>query len=456
MARSVGGILLLATVLSFTRADERAQFRNEHERRWNTPPELTPESVVKMSSNGEPQARLLSLIPVTATISLNAGHNNAHSVSLGASLDGISLSESNSYNHPAGFRNDGSSVSVSKSTSVSAGLSGISTSGAKAYSNGNDAKTESHSLSFGQAAASSFGVVENGQAITGAASSVGISQSSAVSGASQGTSFSQVGAASVQYPNRPTWNNVGPSRDYNDRRVGRPTLTISKPHDGRRPTLSIETHDTSRHQQTPTIHIYKWQSDQRGLPRPSLSIEHDLRPHESWNGQSHGSPSLQVGVVASPYGFSASDSASQINTSPLDFASSSSSQAHTSEYAQSHAQSFASFSHRNADGRTQSSASSGYVSGDSYGEGHAKGTSASGYRGGSSVAQVNAQASGNGHVQGIASSEAGSFVRFPEGRSAQAIPLRHVGGEANSRKKQSDSDIISELAQAVGELFDVV
>lgn len=163
--------------------------------------------------------------------------------------------------------------------------------------------------------------------------------------------------------------------------------------------------------------------------------------------------------VSSPYGFSASDSASPINTSPLDLASSSSSRAHTSGYAQSHVQSFASsFSHRYADGQTQSGASSGYVSGDSYGEGHAKGTSASGYRGGSSVAQVNAQTSGNGHVQGIASSEAGSFVRFPEGGSArtQTIPLRHVDGEAVSRQEQSDSDIISELAQAVGELFDVV
>lgn len=112
-----------------------------------------------------------------------------------------------------------SSVSVSKSTTVSAGLSGISTAGAEAHSNGNYAKTDSHSLSFGQAAASSFGVVENGQAITGAASSVGISQSSAVSGASQGTSFSQAGAASMQYPNRPVWNNVGPSKDYNGKYI---------------------------------------------------------------------------------------------------------------------------------------------------------------------------------------------------------------------------------------------
>lgn len=82
---------------------ERAHFKDEHERRWNTPPELTPESVVETSDNGKHQPYLLSLNPVTATINLNEGNNNAHSVSLGASLDGISLSESNSYNRPTGY-----------------------------------------------------------------------------------------------------------------------------------------------------------------------------------------------------------------------------------------------------------------------------------------------------------------------------------------------------------------
>lgn len=112
-----------------------------------------------------------------------------------------------------------SSVSVSKSTTLAAGLSGISTADAKAYSDGKDAKTESHSLSFGQAAASSFGVIENGRAVTGAASSVGTSQSSAVSGVSQGQSFSQADAAGVQYPYRPTWSNVGPSNEHNGKYI---------------------------------------------------------------------------------------------------------------------------------------------------------------------------------------------------------------------------------------------
>lgn len=111
-------------------------------------------------------------------------------------------------------------VSISKTTTLSAGLSGISTAGAEAHSNGNNAKTESHSLSLGQAAATSFGVIENGHATTGAASSVGTSQSFAASdgdgGGSRGQSFSQTGPVIAQYgQKRPSWSNVGPSNVYN-------------------------------------------------------------------------------------------------------------------------------------------------------------------------------------------------------------------------------------------------
>lgn len=87
---------------AFHCADERARLRDERERRWNTPPELTSRSAVK--TPGESRSHPLSLIPVTATISLNAGHdNNAHSVSLGAGTDGISLSGSNTYNRPGSY-----------------------------------------------------------------------------------------------------------------------------------------------------------------------------------------------------------------------------------------------------------------------------------------------------------------------------------------------------------------
>ncbi|EFN69137.1 hypothetical protein EAG_14395 [Camponotus floridanus] len=275
MAKNVGSILLLTLVLSFGRADE-------HERRRNTPPELTPGLVVKMSSDEELQERFLSFIPVTATVSLNAGDNNAHSVSLGASLDGISFSESNSYNHPTKYGIDGSAVSVSKSETVAAGLSGISTAGAKAYSD--SGKTESHSYSFGQATATSFGIVENGHAITGATSSVGASQSSAATGGNQGQFFPQA-AVNMQYPYRPSWNNVGPNDGH------RPTLTIWKPHDGTRPTLNIDAFGTFRREEKPTIHIHMWRPDHGIFSRPGLSIEH--KPRDSWTDQTHGSTSRQ-------------------------------------------------------------------------------------------------------------------------------------------------------------------
>ncbi|KYM97284.1 hypothetical protein ALC62_12017 [Cyphomyrmex costatus] len=301
MAKNIGSILLLMFALSFVRADE-------HERQWNISPELTPESIIKILDNEKPQMRLLSLVPVTATVSLTAGNNNAHSVSLGASLDGISLSESNSHNRPTGYEIDGSSVSVSKSATVSAGLSGISTAGAEAYNNGNNAKTESHSLSFGQATATSFGRIENGQAITGAASSAGIPQSFTIGGNHR--QFSQAGTVNARYP---TWNNVGPNNGYNDQRFNRPMLTISnidpnnrhndqrfnqptliisKPYDEtNRPILNIDASGTSRQEQKPTIHIYKWQPNRR-IASPDFSIKHQL--HDSRNDRNHGSTNLQI------------------------------------------------------------------------------------------------------------------------------------------------------------------
>ncbi|XP_029661873.1 uncharacterized protein LOC115234718 isoform X2 [Formica exsecta] len=387
MAKNVGSILLLTFVLSFAQADE-------HEQRRNTPPELTPESVVKTLSDEKPETRLLSFNPVTATVSLNAGRNNAHSVSLGASLDGISLSESNSYNHPTKYGIDESPVSVSKSTSVAAGLSGISTAGAKAYSDGSNAKTESHSHNFDQATATSFGIVENGRAITGAASSVGASQSSAATSGNRRQFFSQTDAVRAQYPYRPIWNNVGPNNGHNDQRFNRPTLTIWKPYDGTRPTLDIDVYGSSRREEKPTIHIHKWRPDHQIFSRPGLSIEH--QPRDSWNDQTRGSTSFR-------------------------------------EY---------------TSGNTQSweSASSKHVSSGSFDEDNSKGTSTSGRQGGNSVTRVN--------VQAIASSEEGFF---PKGGSAQSqiIPLQYVGSK-DSERRQPDSDILSDLAETVGELFDVL
>lgn len=92
------------------------------------------------------------------------------------------------------------------------------------------------------------------------------------------------------------------------------------------------------------------------------------------------------------------------------------------------------------------SASSKHVSSGSFGEDNSKGTSTSGRQGGNSMTRVNAQA--------IASSEE-EF--FPKGGSAQSqiIPLQYVGSK-DSERRQPDSDVLSDLAETIGELFDVL
>lgn len=73
--------------------DDRIVFNEEDERRWNTPPELTPEPIEKSRSAGGQQGRFL---PFSASFSLSAGENNAHSLSVGANNGGVSLSQSTS------------------------------------------------------------------------------------------------------------------------------------------------------------------------------------------------------------------------------------------------------------------------------------------------------------------------------------------------------------------------
>lgn len=70
-------------------------FESENERRWNTPPKLTPEQADGKSNfdNESPQPRFL---PFSASFTLSSGgtSNNAHSLSVGGSEDGISFSQS--------------------------------------------------------------------------------------------------------------------------------------------------------------------------------------------------------------------------------------------------------------------------------------------------------------------------------------------------------------------------
>ncbi|XP_076662399.1 uncharacterized protein LOC143365782 isoform X2 [Halictus rubicundus] len=230
----------------------------EDERRWNTPPELIPEEVIK-GSNAK-SGRSLS-IPITANINLNTG-NNAHSLGFQVGPEGLSYSESNSFNHPL--------LSQSQAASLAVGPSGISGSTAQAvgqqypiYSNQGHANSQSLSVN---AAASSSASVQNGQIATSAASSVSSSQSSASSnagntGRGQGTK--------IRFPEQnnryPVWTNIRPNNNNGRRPPTQPKLEIDvKPNRGHRVqnggpiVLEITSHPTQQPQRRPMVHVRKW------------------------------------------------------------------------------------------------------------------------------------------------------------------------------------------------------
>lgn len=89
--------LFFFLLFSFISADDRVHFNDEQEKRWNTPPELTPEQVSRKKPetiNGRAEARFL---PFSASFSLNAGQDNSEALQLGAGLGGISVSQSSSF-----------------------------------------------------------------------------------------------------------------------------------------------------------------------------------------------------------------------------------------------------------------------------------------------------------------------------------------------------------------------
>lgn len=213
-------------------------------------------------------------------------------------------------------------------------------------------------------------------------------------------------------------------------------------------TLNIDAHDISG--QKPTIRVYKWRPDRRVLPRPGLSIEHrELRPHESWSvDETRGSTGLWIDVSSASSSFSAGDA------SPLSLASSSGGQMYASGYAHSHARSFASSAHRPVD----FDVSADHVPDSTFGTGRSDaGASASVvHRGGNTVTmRVNAQQTAtNERARGTVSSGAESFVSFPEDGS-RTVPLQYAGSASTYEMERSDSDVLSDLARAVDDLFDI-
>ncbi|XP_015601000.1 P17/29C-like protein DDB_G0287399 [Cephus cinctus] len=504
-------VLSVTWIISY--ADDRIHFNEEDERRWNTPPELTPEPAGKgRLKDSSPQARFL---PFSATFSLSAGDRNSHSLTLGGNRDGLSLSQSASQAEGS-LVNGGSALSASQSASFSAGLSGISAADSNAFNLnhplfGGTSEANSNSFSIGDANASSHGKVENGQAVSGAQSSVGNSASGAASGAQSAAGNGQAssGAESTAFQNaghgqgRPTWTNIGPNYEVHDfghhRRPSsvpsnnptfvtgqRPQKWVANNHRG---PIRLEVEPNGRWEnRRPEIHVLN--HGQRG-PRPGRPVwpvrncgnsESRRQASNSKFGNYYDSnsacgnnlanerPEVQIsaasassGASSMGNGFSFSQSSSQSQNGPNGPFSSTSNQVQTSGNAQGFSQGASAALGQNANGQTDASFSSSAISGSSQGNGQSVGSAASGNRGESSRGQVNNQASGIGMVHGTANAGSVSFVRFPAERN-QDIPREFVrsqparDNQENRAKKKNRNPIdtiITEISDSVAELFDI-
>ncbi|CAK9824032.1 hypothetical protein ANTRET_LOCUS2268 [Anthophora retusa] len=96
MTGNVFYIVSLYFVLLVVLADDRVLLTEVDERRWNTPPELIPEQVIKTTDTK--YERSLS-IPITTNINVNT-MNNVQTLGFQLGPEGISYSENNSFNRP--------------------------------------------------------------------------------------------------------------------------------------------------------------------------------------------------------------------------------------------------------------------------------------------------------------------------------------------------------------------
>ncbi|CAD1479834.1 unnamed protein product, partial [Heterotrigona itama] len=215
---------------------DRVFLTEENERRWNTPPELIPEQLIKTSNakNG----RSLS-IPITTNINVNTG-NNAYSLGFQLRPEGVSYSESNSFNHP--LSGASGSISQSQSVSFSAGVS-------QHYPTyGNQGNINSQTVGFGSAAASSSSSNQNGHATSAIMSSKGMI---------------------IRFPgqsqNRPIWTNIRPNNNNNNghhsSRMPKLNITIKPQHEQNHGPikLHVSAHGTRWNDNQSKIHIHKWQ-----------------------------------------------------------------------------------------------------------------------------------------------------------------------------------------------------
>ncbi|XP_063971824.1 uncharacterized protein LOC135159746 [Diachasmimorpha longicaudata] len=479
-------VVFLLILTSITDAEDGVYFNDETERRWNTPPELTPEAASPKNENSS-QGRFL---PFSASFSLSAGGSNAHSLSVGSTKDGISLSQSQS-SSSGDFGHVGSGISASQSSSFSAGLSGISASDANAFNLnhpvfGGHSQAESNSFALGQANAGAHGNVVNNQANSGAHSSVGNAYSSATSGTSSvvgnGVEFGADGAKRRQTNRgeKPSWTNIGPNYDIGGLytpSTNDPVVKINaRPKNPPPLRLHVSVSDdrfTSQHpslliteHHPPTRHYRPFRAPRPQVKFPSRRDQWIQDPltgpsPQEWSQQHEFNPSLQISAVSasssaassSSDGFSFSQSSSQSQVgSAREPSSWSTNYAESSGNAHSHAQGAAAAVDQNSRGQTQGSFSSGAISASSVGNGYSQGTSLTANRGQDSRGQVHSTSVGTASAHGTANTGLVSFVKFPTGER-QNIPREFIRNGLGSSKNQSRTNMKNSRRHPIDQFF---
>ncbi|KAK0179068.1 hypothetical protein PV327_007893 [Microctonus hyperodae] len=443
-ASAIGFLFCFIVQFGYSFNDDRIYFDEENVRRWNTPPELTvnrgkPET--NLNDDNTPQARF---IPFSASFTLNPNENNAHSLSVGGTSDGISLSQSQS-SSSGHFGNAKPSNSVSQSSSFSAGLSGISASDASAFNLnhpifGTKSKTNTNSFALGHATASAHGNIVNNQAITGAQSSVDSqdhhslvsSGASSTAGNHQSATDASASHGQGHGNGKPSWTNI------------RPYYEIER----QRPHASQKPHEN-------------WYQNTQNNPS-----------HGQWSQNNNKNPSLQISTASatsgssstSSNGFAFGQSTSQSNWGPNGPMSWTNNQVQTSGNAQSSAQGAAAAVGQYDNGKTQASFSSGAISGSSIGNGYSQGTSLSNNRGEKSRGDVTSQSIGISNVQGSANAGSVSLVTFPDNRNDQNIPREFIrsGGKNSYRRRKPKmkqrnpiDEFFTDITDTVVDLFDI-
>ncbi|XP_066600789.1 uncharacterized transmembrane protein DDB_G0289901-like [Prorops nasuta] len=502
MARIARCIVIFCVILGLTWADERIELsKAEHERRRNTPPELTPDWAPQQTRTGKkneaPQARFL---PFTASFSLNAGQNNAHTLSVGADREGISLSQSTSQSSATSFGNTAGSLASSQSSSFSAGLNGFAAADSNSFSLnhpifGANTQADSNAFSIGQGAASANGNAANHHASSNAQTSLGPSQTSA-------PSFPE------RYPKREPnmWSNIQPSYEetvHLDR--NRPMLVIShspsswnEQNPKRGPIeLDIDAQNTNWNNNKPYIHVSKWRPSngphpeeiggwnsndcrgfrncrQQGPKLDSVDVGDDFVPQvgfnsNEWNGENNWpTGGLQINAASAssssssgPGGFSIGQSSSQSGSgSRGPISTGTVNHVQTSGNAAAHAQGSVGSVHQGNNGSLQGSFDSGTISATSSGNGQSLGTSIAGNRGGNSRGQVNTHTIGAASSQGTANSGSVSNIRFPDESNLYDVPKEFIRNRNTSRSKGRNEkapieSIISDIEDTVVDLFDL-